>query len=54
MTTPEDGFGQFVQMFPELRRLHVIGEATEAGVTPSGIDGVAARMPEATQTGHVR
>jgi hypothetical protein len=30
-----------------------IGEATEAGVMPSGVDGIMARMPEATQTGHV-
>lgn len=66
MTAPGNGFGahncdplrlrkfyQVVQMFPELRRLHVIGEATEAGVMPSGVEGITARMPEATQTGHV-
>ena len=62
MTAPGNGFGahncdslrlrkfyQIVQIFPELRRLHIIGEATEAGVMPSGVDGIPARMPEATQ-----
>jgi hypothetical protein len=50
MTAPGNGFGahncdslrlrkiyQIVQILPELRRLHIIGEATEAGVMPSGI-----------------
>src|ERR1017187_10225249 len=66
MTAPGNGLGahncnplrlrklyQIVQIFPELRRLHVIGEATEAGVMPSGVDGITARMPKATQTGDV-
>jgi len=66
MTAPGNGFGahncdslrfrkiyQIVQILPELRRLHIIGEATEAGVMPSGVNGITARMPEATQTGHV-
>ena len=46
-------FYQIVQMFSELRRLHVIGEATEAGVMPSGVEGIGARMPEPAQTGHI-
>jgi hypothetical protein len=29
---------QFVQIVPELRRLHVIGKATEAGVMPPGVE----------------
>lgn len=50
MTAPGNGFGahdrnplrfrklyQIVQIFPELGRLHVIGVATETGITPSGI-----------------
>ena len=66
MTAPGNGFGahncnplrlrkfyQIVQILPELRRLHVIGEATEAGVMPTGVEGIPARMPEATQSGHV-
>jgi hypothetical protein len=66
MTAPRNGFGahncdslglrkfyQIVQILPELRRLHIIGEATEVGVMPSGVDGITERMPEATQTWHV-
>src|ERR1700722_6743063 len=66
MTAPGNGFRahncdslrlrkiyQIVQILPELRRLHIIGEATEAGVMPSGVNGITARMPEATQTGYV-
>jgi len=66
MAAPGNGFGahncnplalgkfdQIVQIFSELRRLHVIGKATETGVVPTGIDGVPPRMPEATQPGHV-
>lgn len=66
MTAPRNGFCahngdplrprkfyQIVQMFSELRRLHVIGEATEAGVMPSGVEGIGTRMPEPAQTLHV-
>ena len=44
---------QNIQVFPELRCLHIVGEATEAGVAPSGIEGIPPRVPEATQAGHV-
>jgi len=30
------------------RRLHVIGEATEAGVMPIGVEGIPTRIPKAT------
>ena len=66
MTAPGNSFGahdcnplrpgkgyQILQIFPELRRLHVIGEAAEAGVMPSGIEGTTTGMPEAAQTRHV-
>jgi len=32
-------FYQIVQICPELRLVHVIGEATEAGVMPTGVEG---------------
>lgn len=35
------------------RRLHVIGEATEGGIMPTGVEGIPARSPKAIQTGHV-
>jgi hypothetical protein len=66
MAAPRNSFGthhcnpfvlrkldQFIQISPELRRLHIIGEATEAGVMPSGVEGISLRMPEAAQAGHV-
>jgi hypothetical protein len=66
MATPGNGFGthhcdplalgqfdQIVHIFSELRRLHVIGKATEAGVVPTVVNGVPPSMPEATEPGHV-
>ena len=66
MTAPGNGFGahdcnplrpgkdyQIFQILPELWRLHVIGEAAETGVMPSGIEGITTRMAEAAQTRHV-
>jgi hypothetical protein len=46
-------FYQIVEIFLELGRLHVIGETTEAGVTPTGIRRIRPRMAEATQSRHV-
>jgi hypothetical protein len=33
--------------------MHVIGQTTEAGVMPTGVEGVPARTPEATEPGHM-
>ena len=33
--------------------LHVVGEAAEAGISPTCIDGVATRMPQAAKSSHV-
>ena len=40
-------FYQIIQMLLELRRLHVVGEAAETGVAPSGVERIPPRMPEA-------
>jgi len=66
MATPGNSFGahnchlllfrkldQSVQILLELRRLHVIGIAPEAGVLPRGIDGIWTGMPKAAQSRHV-
>ena len=66
MTTPGNGFSthncdpfrlrkfyQIVQVVPELGRLHVIGEAPEAGVMPADVERIPARMPEAAQSGKI-
>jgi hypothetical protein len=33
--------------------LHVVGEAPEAGISPTCIDGVATRMPQTAKSSHV-
>ena len=67
MTAPRNGFSahnrdplgprkfyQIFQMLTELRRLQIVGKTAEAGVTPSGVERIPARTPEAAQSGHVR
>jgi hypothetical protein len=44
---------ELVQGFRKLRRLHVISEAAEAGISPGSIDRVRMRMPQAAKPGHM-
>lgn len=44
---------QLVQGLGELRGLHIVGIAAEAGVSPSRIWGILTGMPEATKRLHV-
>jgi hypothetical protein len=66
MATPQHGFRAHqhhalvfresntpIQTVRELRRLHVIGIATEAGVAPRGVRRVRSRMAQATQSRQV-
>jgi len=42
-----------LQASSELWRFHVVGVPAEAGVSPAEVDRIRARLPEATEPGHV-
>ena len=44
---------QRIEILHKFRRLHVIRVATEARVTPCGIDRITPRMPQAAKPRHV-
>jgi hypothetical protein len=46
-------FDEPIQSLLKFRCLHVISEAAEAGISPTCIDGVATRMPQAAESSHV-
>jgi hypothetical protein len=45
---------QFAQALTELRSLHVIGVAPETRILPGGVDRILPRVPQATESGHMR
>jgi hypothetical protein len=42
------------QVLDELRSLHVVGVATESGVTPTRVDGIRSRVAQPAKPRHVR
>jgi hypothetical protein len=66
MAAPRHGFGahddgssllgpmnELVQGFLKFWRLHVVGKAPEAGISPTSIDRVTTRMLQAAQSSHM-
>jgi len=66
MAPPRYGFGahdcgsslfgqmnELVQGLLKFRRLHVVSESAEAGISPTYIDRVVMRMPQTAKPGHV-
>jgi hypothetical protein len=46
-------FDELIQSLPKFRCPHVVSEAAKAGISPSSIDRVTTRMPQAAESGHV-
>ena len=46
-------FDELAQSFGKIRRLHVVGKATEGGIAPACIGRIHARMPQTPQGLHV-
>jgi hypothetical protein len=46
-------FDELIQSFLKFQCLHVVSEAAKAGISPSSVDRVTTRMPQAAESRHV-